>query len=298
MKKSWFLALVLLFLLRIAVGTAEYQIRISPDNLSEYADLPAETMNILLIGTDSWEDVRDEGRSDTMIVCSYNTLTGRVRLLSLARDLLVMIPGGGGYNRLNAAHSFGGPYLLMKTVNQSFHLNISRYVSLNIHGLMRILNSVDGLQMTITPEEAEEINRMIEIEFPHELNPDCPSGDCVLSGLQAMTYARIRDLDNDFGRMQRQRRVLAAIGERVASLEPEAQTAFIRTCIQNTSTNIGASEILSMSASALAHGITGIETLTLPLKGTYVFESLEGMSVLLSEEKMLSRNARSFLYGN
>ena len=276
---------------------ADYQIAIQSYDLSDYVDLPGERMNILLVGTDTWEDVRDAGRSDTMIVCSYDTQTGGVRLLSLARDLLVSIPGGGGNNRLNAAHSFGGPNLLMKTVNQTFHLNVTRYVSLNIYGLWRIIDAMGGLRIRITPEEAREVNRMIAIEFPKEENPDCPSGDCVLSGLQAMTFARIRDLDSDFGRMARQRTVVLAIAGQVSGMTAEEQGAFLQACMANVSTNISSADILTMSGAALRHGLGEIEMLTLPRTGTYVHERLNGMSVLLSETAALSRDARAFLYG-
>ena len=289
---------LLLLAVLLVPALAEYQINLEPWDTGSTGGLAENVVNVLLIGADAWEDVRDEGRSDTMIVCSYHRDTGEVRLLSLARDLLVNIPNRGGTNRLNAAHSFGGPILLMKTINQTFSLNIERYVSLNIHGLRRILDAMGGLSITITPGEAREVNRMIGIEFPHEENPPCPSGDCVLSGLQAMTYARIRDLDSDFGRMARQRRVISAIAQQVSKLDGDQRMAFLQACLMNTSTNLSSEEILSMSLSALTHGITGMRVETLPRRGTYAFDEYKGMSVLLSEEKLLANDARAFLYGD
>ncbi|MCR4706682.1 MAG: LCP family protein [Clostridiales bacterium] len=289
---------LLLLAVLLVPALAEYQINLEPWDTGSTGGLAENVVNVLLIGADAWEDVRDEGRSDTMIVCSYHRDTGEVRLLSLARDLLVNIPNRGGTNRLNAAHSFGGPILLMKTINQTFSLNIERYVSLNIHGLRRILDAMGGLSITITPGEAREVNRMIGIEFPHEENPPCPSGDCVLSGLQAMTYARIRDLDSDFGRMARQRRVISAIAQQVSKLDGDQRMAFLQACLMNTSTNLSTEEILSMSLSALTHGITGMRVETLPRRGTYAFDEYKGMSVLLSEEKLLANDAKAFLYGD
>ncbi len=300
MKKTRFTALLPLLLLTVIFSvsaTAEYQIKLQPWDIAETPGLPEDVVNVLLIGADAWEDVRDEGRSDTMIVCSYHRDTGEVRLLSIARDLLVTIPNRGGTNRLNAAHSFGGPILLMKTINRTFSLNISRYVSLNIHGLRRILDAMGGLSISITEKEAREVNHMIGIEFPREENPLCPSGECVLSGLQAMTYARIRDLDSDFGRMARQRRVIGAIARQVSELDGERRMAFLQACLMNVSTNLSSEEILSMSLSALTHGVSGMRVETLPRAGTYVFDQYQGMSVLLSEENLLSKGARDFLYG-
>lgn len=298
MKKFHIKVFLLFFLLIFLTSAlAEYQIKLQSWDTGAMVGLPDDVVNILLIGADSWEDVQDEGRSDTMIVCSYHKETGEVRLLSLARDLLVTIPNQGGTNRLNAAHSFGGPILLMKTINRTFLLNVERYVSLNIYGLRRILDAMGGLSISITEKEAREVNRMIGIEFPHEENPPCPSGDCILSGLQAMTYARIRDLDSDFGRMARQRRVIEAIAWQVAGLDGERQMAFLQACLMNVSTNLNSEEILSMSLSALTHGISGMRMETLPRTGTFVFDNYRGMSVILSEEKLLSKDARDFLYG-
>ena len=289
--------LAALFLLAAAAALADYQITVPASDLAARRDLPAGVVNVLLIGTDAWEDVRDAGRSDTMIVCSYRQETGEVRLLSLARDLLVTIPNRGGTNRLNAAHSFGGPNLLMKTVNSVFSLNVTKYVSLNIHGLRRILDAMGGLSISITASEAREINRMISIEFPREENPPCPSGDCVLNGLQAMTYARIRDLDSDFGRMARQRRVIEAIAEQVTGMDGERRAAFLSACLMNVSTNLDAGDILAMSASALTHGVTGMRVRTLPGPGEFVFDRYRGMDVILSEDNLLAREAYAFLYG-
>ena len=284
-------------LLLPGLALADYQIRLPAGDLGVWPDLPEEVFNILLIGTDSWEDVYDSGRSDTVIVCSLNRETGGVRLVSVARDLLVNIPAGGGRNRLNAAHSFGGPALLMKTVNQTFHLNVTRYASLNIYGLRRIIDAVGGLPIRITQEEARRVHRMIGIEFPREKNPDCPYGSCVLSGLQAMTYARIRDLDNDFGRMNRQQKVLRAIGNLLLEMDAATLEAFIRSAMMQVSTNLGVTEILDAGRAILSHGIPEVRTDILPARGSYVYENLDGMSVLLSEEEALQRDMHELLYG-
>ena len=298
MKPIRLLAAALLLLAFFVPALAEYQIRIRDNDLNCYTDLQNDVMNILLIGADTWEDVDNVGRSDTMIICSYHLDTGEVRLLSIARDLMVDIPNDGGWNRLNAAHSFGGPNLLMKTINRLMHLNLSRYVSLNIYGLRRIIDAMGGLKLNVTASEALEVNSMISIEFPGEENPTCPCGEVTLNGLQAMTFARIRSLDNDFGRMKRQRTVLLAIAQQASQMDADAQKNFLKACIQNCATNITAADILTFSASALQYGITDMKMLTLPLSGTYIEDTYDGMSVLLAEEKTLAHDARAFLYND
>ena len=272
-----------------------YRLTVPQGDLSIVTGLPQNVVNVLLLGTDSWEDVREEGRSDTMIVCSCELSTGRVRLLFLARDLLVHLPYQQGYNRLNTAHAFGGPALAMKTINELLGLNVERYVSLNIHGLRRIIDSMGGLQLHLQPEEARAVNRMIGIEFPGEVNPKCPSGEATLNGLQAMTYARIRDLDSDFGRMDRQREVLLSMAGEASTMTPERQMALLAACMREVATNLEMADILRLSNLALAHGLD-VEAMTLPQPGTYLFDDYKGMSVLFADDLALSRAAHAFLY--
>ena len=287
---------ILLCLIPIFVS-AEYQIRISKTDLSADPSLPEPIWNILLIGTDVWEDIPDEGRSDAMVVSSYNAQTGEVRLVSLARDLLVNIPASAK-NRLNAAHSLGGPNLLMKTINETFGLNITRYASINIYGVRRIIDAVGGVRLHITEREATSIHRMISIEFPREDNPDCPYGDCILSGLQAMTYARIRDLDNDFGRIERQQAVLRALAERVSELSEEDRGQLIAKVLPEVSTNLSFADILAIGSNAISHGVHGLKMYRLPVRGTYIFDHYNGMSVILAETKRLKNDMKTLLYGD
>ena len=288
-------AVLLIMTVKTCIALADYQVRISKTDLSVNHSLPEDVWNLLLIGTDTWEDMKDTGRSDTMIVLSYSFSTGEIQLVSLARDLLVEIPAVG-QNRLNAAHSFGGPNLLMKTVNETFGLNITNYISVNIYGLRRIIDAMGGLAMYVTEREAERVHRMISIEFPMEQNDPCPSGDCVLSGLQAMTFARIRDLDNDFGRMLRQQTVLRAMAKQLMQLDETDRSRLVEMCLSQVSTNLTPADIVRLAGEAYSHQELKLSLYTLPERGTYVFENLNGMSVLLAETKSLRKDMGRILY--
>ncbi len=288
-------AVLLIMTVKTCIALADYQVRISKTDLSVNHSLPEDVWNLLLIGTDTWEDMKDTGRSDTMIVLSYSFSTGEIQLVSLARDLLVEIPAVG-QNRLNAAHSFGGPNLLMKTVNETFGLNITNYISVNIYGLRRIIDAMGGLAMHVTEREAERVHRMISIEFPMEQNNPCPSGDCVLSGLQAMTFARIRDLDNDFGRMLRQQTVLRAMAKQLMQLDETDRSRLVEMCLSQVSTNLTPADIVKLAGEAYSHQELKLSLYTLPERGTYVFENLNGMSVLLAETKSLQKDMGRILY--
>ena len=76
--------------------------------------------NIALFGIDSADGV---GRSDSMMIATVDPVHDKLKITSLMRDSYVNIEGYG-YDKLNHAYAFGGPELSIKTINQTFGLNI------------------------------------------------------------------------------------------------------------------------------------------------------------------------------
>ena len=112
--------------------------------------------NILLIGNDSRENGED-GRSDAMILLSISTKTKTIQMISLLRDTYVEIPGHDG-NRLNAAYAFGGPKLLMETIEENFQIPVSHYVLVNFEAFANLVDAVGGVDLELTSEEVEYVN--------------------------------------------------------------------------------------------------------------------------------------------
>ena len=110
--------------------------------------------NILVIGTDSRDVVRERGRSDAMIVLSYNKKTGEIKMVSILRDSLVPIEGRG-WNRINAAYSFDGVGLAVNTVNQLFDLDIQRFVVVDFNGVTDFIDKAGGVTINLTQKEVD-----------------------------------------------------------------------------------------------------------------------------------------------
>lgn len=281
-----------------ATALAEYRIPVSESELNPTAGLGEQWTNILLIGTDTRANVADSGRSDTMMVCSYNQESGEVKLTSLARDMWVKIPGAG-QNKLNAAHSFGGPNLLMKTINETFELNITQYVSINFYGMRDIVDSLGGVDIELESGEAGVINRNIAAEFSRSGVSPLPSGKVGLThlnGLQALQYARIRQLDNDFGRTARQRKLLAAMLEKVKQVSLLEQIGFAKTCMEHVSTNLSFTELLGMGTSVLSKGVSGFEQLSIPKKESFHYDSADGKSKVIFDQEACIEDIHRFIY--
>lgn len=298
--RRWSMAALLLLigLVCFAPALAEYRIQVTEDQLNPTQGLDEAWLNVLLIGTDTRQDVQNAGRSDTMMVCSYHRETGEVKLTSLARDMWVNIPGGGT-NKLNAAHSFGGPNLLMKTINETFQLNITQYVSVNFYGLRDIVDSLGGVDIELEAGEASTINRMVAQAYSGERIPSLTGGTIGmthLSGAQALQYARIRYLDNDFGRTSRQRKLLGAMLNKVRQLTLIEQMSFARTCMEHVSTNISFIELIGIGMNVMNSGLSGFDQLSIPQTGDYHYDSADGTSKVIFDQDACIEAIHAFIY--
>lgn len=160
-------------------------------------------INILLIGQDT-ESGAVRARSDTMILVTFNTKAGTVTFTSFMRDAYVQIPGYKP-NKLNHAYQYGGMKLLNDTLKVNFGVEVDGDVEVNFAQFETIIDRLGGVDINLTEEEAGYMNLGIGKEWG--LKP----GVNHLNGIQALTYARIREIDSDYHRTQRQRILLTAL---------------------------------------------------------------------------------------
>lgn len=170
--------------------------------------------NILLIGCD--KENGGSSRSDSIMIASVNKATGRITLCSILRDTHLAIPGNRE-SKVNAAYSWGGANLLIQTIEQNFGIKIDDYATVNFEMFTELVDGLGGVDIEVTENEADYINN--RHSYGKEKKPDTfESGESVhLNGYQTLWYSRIRKLDSDFMRTQRQRKVLSAIATKVKS---------------------------------------------------------------------------------
>lgn len=164
--------------------------------------------NILLIGTD--KEKGGSARSDSMMIASVNKQTGKITVVSILRDTHLDIPGEREA-KVNAAYAWGGANLLIQTIEQNFGIKIDDYATVNFEMFTALVDGLGGIEVEVTENEADYINN--RHSYGSEEKPDyVESGESVhLNGYQALWYARIRKLDSDFNRTERQRKVISAI---------------------------------------------------------------------------------------
>ena len=182
-----------------------------------------EPFSVLLLGIDTGDDGRvEQGRSDTTIVATVNPRDKQTTLVSLARDTYVDIPGQGKQDKLNHAYAFGGASLAMDTVENYLNIPINHYVSINMAGLIELVNAVGGI----------EVNN--NLTFSQD-GYDFTIGKISLDGEQALSYSRMRyeDPNGDYGRQERQRKVIEGIVQKVLSLNSVGNYQQILTAVSD-----------------------------------------------------------------
>ena len=281
----FFAALFLIYSIFSFVIISKVNVEDSGSRIAPSHDLysSSSVRNILLIGNDSRGD--DRGRSDSMILLSVNSNTHKINLVSLMRDTYVDIPGYGS-DRLNAAYSYGGPELLMDTIEENFYIDVDDYVSINFTSFAGLVDAVGGVEVEVSDDEAEAINALLDspegvslFGQPKESDYLNGAGKYKLSGKQALSYSRLRKVGNaDFERTERQRTVLTGIMKNmgVGSLFSLMGEAF-----PNVSTNMSKFDmyLLSLRLPWLLMRYD-FEQLRIPAEGTYEGADIDGMSVL------------------
>ncbi len=243
------------------------------------------TRNILLIGTDSRSD-GERGRSDSMIMLSMCSDTNTINMVSFMRDAYVEIPGHGS-SKLNAAYSFGGPELLMDTIEQNFKVEIDDYITVNFNSFADIVDAVGGVEIEVSDEEAAAINVMLDSKEGKKFFGEPKKSDYLdgagtyeMNGKQALFYSRLRKVGNaDFERTERQRKVLNQIIGKVSN--PARLMSAAGSALPSMTTNMGKGSLylLSLKAPFMLAGYDTAE-IRIPAENTYSGANVGGQSVL------------------
>lgn len=243
--------------LKVETYTPE-EVAIAPETVEQVNRYNDQIKNILLIGIDSDQNKGEPQRSDSMIIVSVDDKHQSIKLTSLMRDTLVEIDGYGK-EKLNHAYAYGGAKLLLKTINQNFNLNIVDYALVDFNDLIAIIDAVGGVDLYVTWQEAMYTN--FNIENINELNGtdieklEVKTQNIRLNGSQALSYSRIRYLDSDYKRSERQRIVLLKIYERTKEIPFLNLPGVVMDLSEYVKTSLSEGEILDLARKVLGSGM-------------------------------------------
>ncbi len=281
------------------------------NNAASVLDIPLHgnengVRNILLLGVDG---NTFSGRSDSMIILSINDNTKTIRLISLLRDTWVSIPGrdrnGDGkddVDKLNAAYAYGRFPLLKKTIAQNFRMNIDDYIGVNFKVLPILIDAMGGLDIQLTAREMGQIPAVgctISANNPGFVPLTGNAGVHHLNGFQALEYARIRKIDSDFKRTERQRKVISLLIEKAKTMSYSQLINVMYSALDHVSTNMSADEFLGFASNAVKYTSYTLETsYHLPGDGDYKGTTINGGSGLqLLDPQNSVKELHQYIYG-
>lgn len=247
-----------------------------------------DVFNVLLVGTDSRDPNSDKGRSDSMMLVSFNKKQNKSTVISFMRDTLVDIDGYGR-SRLGHTYAYGGVGLTINTLNQTYGLDIQNYVTISFDNLVNVIDEIGGVEVYISEEEAEYYRK--------NGMPDIVAGDVTLTGSQALAHARNRTLGSDFERTRRQRSVMYGIYRKIMSEKDiSALLPLINYCVTQVETNMSVTEIYNMAKEVLSTEDLKMQQACAPQDGTYTPIVYEGMDVLEIDVEANKKMIEDLLY--
>lgn len=313
--KKLFLLLLSVFLLTAGGAFLYFHIMASRLNRSDgtdsaqaanYTQLPSEApdwsvktdsnvTNILLLGVDE-NDNGTDGRSDTDLLLSIDSSSKALRMVSFLRDTYLEIPTVGKA-KLNAAYPNGGAELVMHTLENNFRVGISKYVSVDFDSFQKIIDRMGGLDVPMTKAECQAVNENMgsHLSYPAAGQKTVTHH---LDGRLCLYYARIRAIDNDFGRTGRQRQVVELMIKKLHTLNPLESTKILYDYLPYVKTNLSDSELLALAGTATKISDYKMETMHVPNDGAYENAKVSGADVLVPDLTKNSELLRNFLYGD
>lgn len=253
---------------------------------------------IALFGGDSRSGDLEEGaQSDTIMIAAINSDTKEVRIASVYRDTTVR-HADGKIRKANYAYYTGGPKDAINMLNKNFDLDIQDYVTVDFKALADVVDLIGGIEVDVTDEEAEEMNKHIEGTGEvagKEVHYMESGGLQKLDGVQAVTYARIRkNVGGDYKRTERQRTVIMKVVEKAKKMDLVTINKIINKVFSQISTSFTLSDMVSLAAGAMDYEIK--DTTGFPMEA--MNGRIEGVGSIIAPVGLVEnvKELHAFLY--
>jgi len=187
------------------------------------------------------------GRSDCMMLVSIDMNTSKLKLTSFLRDTYVQIPGYGG-NKLNSAFALGGAELATSAIENTYGIKIDNYAATNFTTFKNVINSLGGVNINISADEAGYINWQLNNNGQTSVGlVPASGGNVTLNGQQALWLCRDRGGNgfsgDDFVRTSRQRRVIKALISSYQNYSPSQVLSTLNNLVGNVNTDLKADDL-------------------------------------------------------
>lgn len=249
-----------------------------------------DIINILLLGTDSYDGkLTKYARSDCMILVSINKTEKTVKLVSLERGMGVYMETGemaGEYDLLTHAFRWGGARLVCDCVENHLRVDVDHYVRVTFSTVKTVVDAIGGIDVELTEIEAAALQ---------EKHPSLKPGMNHLNGEQALAFARLRKIDSDWFRVERQRKVILAAVQALKSADLKQLNNLLDETLPLIQTDMSMLDIADLMLYAPNFLKSEFDQMTIPKQGTYGYK--DGIKGFAVDYEVNSQILRDFLYG-
>lgn len=279
-KRRKILLIVEIIILFLLLGVLFFWLKFGMINFRDIGDIKTnklskqtqETLsgytNFMVFGVDNRaEGSTSYGNTDVQILVSINNDTKKIRMASVYRDTLLNTDpqGTGSYRKSNAAYALGGEKEALEMMNGNLDLNLEKFVTFDFAAVTDVIDDVGGIEVDVTESEYEALNSARWPTIPEVARLSGKKATYVtkpglqtLNGVQACAYCRIRhtsDGKGDYGRAERQRKVMSLVIDKVKKASLTQLNAIIDDVLPKVSTNFSATEILSLATAAKSYSV-------------------------------------------
>ncbi len=273
-------------------------------------------LNVLILGTDErGYEFSDNARADCIMVLSLNKEDHSIKLISLERGMGVEILDGpykGKVDLLTHCFHWGGADLMLKEVSSYFKLDIDKYVRVNFSALAKIINILGGIDVELTSVEAWYLNAVKNGEstkpyrsMDYYVYEDEPAQEYLkegtnhLYGSAALAYSRLRRIDSDWQRVERQRNVLQAVSDKAKEMNIKTLNKLCDEILPMVQTNFSSRELLGLIFEAPKFVGKEMDELTVPVDRDTMggITTFSGGGAFAPDYELNAKVIQEFIYG-
>ena len=260
-----------------------------------------DVLNILVLGTDErTKELNEAARSDSMILVSINKTDKTVKLVSFERGMGVPVLWGqyeGQYDWMTHIFRYGGAEMVCAVVEECFRVEVDYYVRVNFTTVKTAVDAIGGIDIELTRQEAGALN-VTNAEWGRYEQARLQEGMNHLDGQSALLFARLRRIDSDWKRVERQRKVILATvdalkGSSIVKLNDLLDQ--VLPLVQTDMNTLQIAELMLYSPNFLN---SEFDQMTIPKEGTYGgMRGMGGRGLFAVDFEVNSQILREFLYG-
>lgn len=219
-----------------------------------FAPKKGKDYTIVVFGVDSRNgNLGKDALSDVNMIVHLDSETGEVKIVSVYRDTYVKISKDGTYHKFNEAYFRGGPEQAIWMIENNLDIHPEDYITFNWKAVIDAVNIMGGVDLNITEPEFRYINSFItetvnstgvgSVQLEH-------AGENHLDGVQAVAYARLRYMDSDYNRTERQRRVVGLLVDKIKKAGLSKRLELLNAVMNETSTSMTIDDLIPLAKNA------------------------------------------------